>query len=93
MKATVKARIKPVFTIQLSEQEARALEALIGYGIKPFLEVFYEKMGKAYLQPHEAGLRELFDTFGDIASGLNRSDLAKKAFSGEYRLVKKETEA
>ena len=44
-------------TIQLSESEARALDAMAGYGANAFIEVFYEKLGKAYMQDHESGLR------------------------------------
>lgn len=51
-------------TFVLNEVECRALDALIGYGIEPFLKVFYEKMGRHYLEPHERGLRELFLKFG-----------------------------
>lgn len=47
-------------TITLREDELRALDAIAGYGTDKFLEVFYEKMGSAYLRPHEAGLRNLF---------------------------------
>lgn len=46
----------------INEDEMGALDALIGYGIDPFLAVFYEKLGKAYMEPHEAGLRSLFKT-------------------------------
>lgn len=55
---------KPVIelkiTLQLNEAEARALDALVGYGDEKFLAAFYEKLGEGYLKPHEAGLRELF---------------------------------
>jgi len=47
-------------TISFSEGELRALDALTGYGIEPFLDVFYGKLGKAYMQPYEKNLRELF---------------------------------
>lgn len=39
-------------TVELNEAELGALDALAGYGVEQFLEVFY-------LQPHEAGLRSL----------------------------------
>lgn len=43
------------FTVD--EAEARALDALAGYGDDAFIKVFYEKLGKAYMEEHEAGLR------------------------------------
>jgi hypothetical protein len=48
-------------TLVLNEDEIGALDALVGYGTKPFLEAFYEKMGRAYMEPHEAGLISLFE--------------------------------
>ena len=50
----------------LSESEARALDALIGYSENDFLNVFYEKLGRAYLEPHEAGFRTLVSGVRDI---------------------------
>ena len=49
-------------TLDLDEQQLGALDALAGYGTDAFLETFYVKMGRAYLQPYEKGLRSLFDT-------------------------------
>ena len=42
----------------ISEKEARALDALVGYGDDAFIKVFYEKLGQAYMLKHEDGLRE-----------------------------------
>ncbi|GAG09337.1 unnamed protein product, partial [marine sediment metagenome] len=42
-------------TLRLTEEEMRALDALTGYGFRPFLKVFYEKMGRHYLEPYEKG--------------------------------------
>lgn len=49
-------------TLTLTEAEMGALEALAGYGADPFLKVFYEKLGEAYMKKHEIGLRSLFNT-------------------------------
>jgi len=48
--------------LKLSEEEARALEAIVGYGADKFVEWFYKNHGKHYLQPHEKGMRSLFST-------------------------------
>ena len=60
---TINVNIKVVAkaTLELNESEIAALDALVGYGIEGFLKVFYEHMGKSYLQPHENGLRGLFE--------------------------------
>lgn len=75
--------------VRLNEKEIRALEALVGYGINPFLKVFYEQMGKVYLQPHEAGLRSLFDTISrDLKPILHRVNSARKAFVLENPVIR-----
>lgn len=50
-------------TVTLTEAEARALDGILGYDENDFLKVFYEKLGKAYLQQHEAGFRSLCGSF------------------------------
>ncbi len=66
----------------INEAEARALDALAGYGTEPFLKTFYEHMGKHYLQPHENGLRSLFDAVREhVGPILDRLDKARKAFT------------
>lgn len=47
-------------TITLNETEMRALDALVGYGDKAFIEAFKEKLGAAYLRDHESGLISFF---------------------------------
>jgi hypothetical protein len=49
-------------TIRLSEEEAGALDALVGYGAEEFLKAFYQHLGQAYLKPHESGLKSLFES-------------------------------
>lgn len=80
-------------TIELSEVEMRALEALIGYGVQPFLDVFYQHMGKHYLRPHEAGIRSLFKTIGsDIPDVLRRADAARQAFALDEPVIRSKKE-
>lgn len=70
-------------TFSLNEAEMRAMDALVGYGVDGFLEVFYRQLGKAYMQPHEAGLRSLFKSIRETVPGiLQRTDAARKAFVG-----------
>lgn len=70
-------------TFRISLEEARALDALTGYDFDVFLGVFYEKIGKAYLQPHEAGLRSLFSGIRrDVPPLLSRADDAQRAING-----------
>jgi hypothetical protein len=67
------------FTI--SEEEARALDALSGYGDDKFIEVFKQSLGEAYLRNHEQGLRTFLTSIRDMMpSLLHRADEARKAF-------------
>jgi hypothetical protein len=59
MNSQIKPTVSFAIRMVLTEEEARALDAIVGYGDKAFLEAFYEKMGKAYLQPHEKGYLSL----------------------------------
>jgi hypothetical protein len=70
-------------TFQLDEQEARALDALVGYGDDAFVKAFYEKLGKHYMTPHEIGLRNFFKSVRSQLPGvLSRLDAARKVYYG-----------
>lgn len=56
----IDTKVEVNITITLTEEEARALNAITIYGNTAFLKVFYEHLGKNYLQPHERGLIDLF---------------------------------
>lgn len=73
---TVRFEVK----LTLAESEARALDALVGYGTDEFLACFYKHMGKAYLSPHEHGLRSLFAAIkAQLVPELSTVDRARKA--------------
>lgn len=66
-------------TFHCTEIELRALDALVGYGVESFIKVFYEKLGRHYMEPHEKGLREFFKTIENNVPGtLRRVDQARK---------------
>ncbi len=74
--------VKVVFTI--NEEEARALDALAGYGDDAFVQAFYEKLGKAYMRDHEAGLRSFLRSIREAVPGiLSKADRAREAFSSK----------
>lgn len=78
--------IKGEVTLVLTEEEAKALDALVGYGPREFLAVFYKHLGKAYLEPHERGLKSLFESVrtgdGSVSNFLKRIHEARKVFRG-----------
>ena len=75
-----KVEVTTQFTV--TEVELRALDALAGYGDDAFIKVFYEHLGKAYMQKHEAGLRQFLQSVRNFAPGIiHRTDAARKAFN------------
>lgn len=68
-------------TLQITESEARALEAMAGYGDDAFVKAFYENLGKAYMKNHEQGLRTFLKSIRQIMPFLLRkADKAREAF-------------
>lgn len=67
-------------TIILDEDEARALDALAGYGDDAFIGHFYEKLGRYYLEPYEKGLRSfLVSVRQNMPSRLREIDKARQS--------------
>ena len=77
---------RPTIAMQLvvviTESEARALDALVGYGDDAFIKVFYESLGEAYMRDHEQGLRSLFTSIRQLMpQWLAKADAARKSFN------------
>jgi hypothetical protein len=69
--------------LTLSEQEARALLEITGYGAKAFLEVFYKHLGKCDLQDYEEGVKSLFETIKtELPRHLSKIDDVKGIWNG-----------
>lgn len=67
-------------SLELDEAEVRALDGIFGYNVEVFLRVFYERMGTAYVKPHEAGVRSLHATIRAALSGpIAKVDAARRA--------------
>jgi hypothetical protein len=80
MKSEINTSIKGEFIIVIDESEARALEAIVGYGVDSFIKCFYQHLGKHYLQPHEIGLKTLFKgIYKNLSPQLKRVDKAREA--------------
>ena len=79
MKTKIKPNLSFEIYLTITEEEARALNAISIYGSEAFLEMFYKSLGKTYLQPHEKGLKLLFSSIRkNIIEDLNRIDKTKK---------------
>ena len=82
------ANIQLKVTIAITEIEARALEALAGYGDDEFIKAFYEKLGKHYMQNYEGGLRSFLQSMRTVMpSVLSQVDIARKAFHNAGKAV------
>lgn len=79
MKTEIKSTVEFKVILELTENEARALEAIIGYGWEPFAEFFYKNLGKAYLEPYESAAKNLFEHRQQINFQLYNIDKARKA--------------
>lgn len=65
-------------TLDLSEPELRALDAMTKYGDDSFLDWFYVKLGRVYMEPHEEGLKSLFKSIrGTVTPALKSIDDAR----------------
>lgn len=81
-KITAQPKLELNVTFTVNESEARALDALVGYGDDAFISVFYEKLGKAYMEKHEQGLRSFFkDIRSFMPSILSRMNDSRTVFS------------
>lgn len=77
------AKIEGKVVIQLTEEEARALDAIVGYGPETFVKWFYANLGKHYLKPHEIAMRSLFKTLREeLPRHLSKFDEVRKVFDG-----------
>jgi hypothetical protein len=86
--ATLKTKpsVKIVITLELSEEEARALVSLTEYGEKQFLDVFYSYLGRFSLEKHEDGLRALFSSVAAVLPKLlKQADQARAIFNDENK--------
>lgn len=82
MKISAVPRIELQVLFNVSEDEARALHALAGYGDDEVVRVFYTYLGRSYMEPHENGLRTLLATIREqMPAILDRVDGARRAFA------------
>lgn len=80
MSITSASKIEGSVTLVLTEGEARALDAIVGYGSKVFVEWFYKTHGQHYLKPHAKSMESLFEKARtQLPAHLRKFDEARKA--------------
>ncbi|TXH51878.1 MAG: hypothetical protein E6Q97_17520 [Desulfurellales bacterium] len=86
----VKATLDVKATFTIDEEEARALDALAGYGEDAFIKAFYDVLGKAYMKNHEDGLRRFLGSIRNVVNpALALADQAKNLVKQD-QLLKQE---
>ena len=81
-KITGKPTIELSLTFTINEKEARALDALVGYGDDAFIKAFKDNLGKAYIDGNEEGLREFFTSIRSMMPNyLNKINNARGIFN------------
>lgn len=77
-KLTARSVVTISVAFEVDESEARALDAMSGYGDDAFVKAFYDNLGKAYMQEHEAGLRRFLSTIRNVVGpALSQVDEAR----------------
>lgn len=80
---TEKPSINLEINITLTEPEIMALCALTEYGTDSFIKMFYDKLGKCALVPHENGLRSFLETVKkEFPKSIRSIREARDVFSG-----------
>jgi hypothetical protein len=91
-KLTAQPKIELKLRFDIDEEEARALDALAGYGDDAFINVFYEKLGAAYMRDHEDGLRRFLKSVSEFVPGyLSKVNEARKVFTVEKVAISQKT--
>lgn len=76
---TTTATVQFKLNLELTENEARAWDAIVGYGFDAFIKVFKEKLGSHYISPYEADAKKMFeDTRQELGRQLHAIDEVKK---------------
>ena len=82
MQSKAKVSIELTVQITLNESEARALDAMLGYGPEEYISGFYKQLGRAYLEPYAHAIPGLFKSVNDqIRPAIHRVDKARDEFN------------
>lgn len=83
MKAKIDINVSFSVKCELTEGELRALDAMVGYGYKSFIDVFKEKLGKSYIGPFESDLQSLFNKIETLRPRIGDINEARKSLGLE----------
>jgi len=74
--------------LNLTLGQAKALDAIVGYGPDLFVKWFYQTHGKSYLKPHEQDMRELFSVCkNELGNEISKIETAKKTINEALKLI------
>lgn len=78
-------------TLELTEDEIRALDALTRYSTDSILLALSKGVGESFVNQHKDGLTSLLAGIGESTHSLvKKADDAKRVFSGEWVAVTKD---
>lgn len=79
---TAKVDVTVSVTFTVTEAEARALDALAGYGDDSAVAAFYKYCGSSYMRPYEQGLRSFLSSIRKVVTpALNEADRLRSVMS------------
>lgn len=81
METKINSRLIFSVKCELTENELRALDGLVGYGFDAFIKCFYEHLGRHYLEPYEADLKQLFAKIESLRPEIENIQKARKALT------------
>jgi len=81
MKIKPKCTLSMEFQMTLSEEEVGAIDALSGYNHDQFIKIFYEFLGKSYMQKYEKGLRSFLESARGIGAYIEKANKARESFN------------
>lgn len=83
---SAKVKVDVTVTFSVNEEEARALDALAGYGDDAAVEAFYKHCGAYYMKPYEAGLRSFLSSIRNVVTpALNQADELRSKMNSKLK--------
>lgn len=74
----IQTKLEVTITLELTEGEAGALDAICGYGPDEFLKWFERNMGKHYIAPYREHIKTLFAKARVLQSQVKKAQEVRK---------------
>lgn len=84
--STIKTTITSVITLELTDGEAGALDAICGYGPDVFISWFERNLGKHYIRDYKPHLVSLFEKARRLNGQVKQVEEYRKRFPKEISI-------